>query len=187
MEMVVAIVRSDSKECSVCGIPILNYGGNRKSDTLIIVGQGDESDYESGKVLHGNWNKPLYQELSKRKLDMYSCSLVDYYPHEKPSTRTKIAREQWESCLKVSIDKLLKEADGKRFVLCVGSEVTKFFLGYGDVTCSGIPLKSKYLSAEMVMGIQSIQYVSSNSCGEFCLALDRFTDEVFKRRKHGNN
>jgi uracil-DNA glycosylase len=182
-----AVVRLDSKECPECSMPLVDYGGSRKSDIMIIVGQADESDFESGKVLHGSWNKPLYQELSKRKIDMYSCSLVNYYPHEKPSTRTKIAREQWERCLKLSTDKLLKEADGKRFILCVGSEVTKFFLGYGDVTCSGIPLTSKFFSAEMVMGIQSIQYVSTNSCGEFCLALDRFSEEVFKRRKYGNN
>ena len=175
-----AIVRTDSKECPVCGLPILDFGGLRKTDKMVITDFPDKSDYQSGKILQGEWNRPLYQELSKRGLDLYSMRLVSLYPHEKPSTQTKVARLRWKDCCDNWMEKLLQEAKTKKYVLCVGSEVTKFFLGYGDITCSGIPLKSKYLSADMVMGIQSLSYVSTNSSGEFCLALDNFVKEIRK-------
>lgn len=178
-----AVVRQDADECPICEEPVVNYGGKRNSDILVIVELPDDSDYEKGKILHGSGNKPLYDELSKQGLDLFSMRLVSLYLHAKPDTRTKVAREKWEKCQQVAMERLLAEADGKRFVLCVGSEVTKYFLGYGDVQCSGIPLKSKYLSAEMVMGIQTIAYASTKVIGEFRLAVERFAEEVHNRRK----
>ena len=182
-----AIVRQDADECPKCEEPIVNYGGSKKSDILVIVDLPDDSDYEKGKILHGKGNLPLYTELSMQGLDLYSMRLVSLYLHEKPDTRRKVDRQLWDECKKVAMQRLLVEADGKRFVLCVGSTVTNYFLGYGDLMCSGIPLKSKYLSAEMVMGVQSIAYVSTNVHGEFRLAIERFAKEVHSRRKNSGH
>ncbi len=173
-----AIVRSDSKECPVCETPTLDYGGSTKSDTMVIVDCPQPTDFESGKILHGDGNKPLYYEFSKRGLDLYSMRLVSLYPHEKPSTRTKEGKQSWSRCCEYGLNKLLGEAKSKKYILCIGSEVTRFFLGSPDISCSGIPLKSRYLSANIVVGIQSLSYVSTNSCGEFCLALDNFVKEI---------
>ena len=111
-----AIVRTDSKECPVCGLPILDFGGLRKTDKMVITDFSDRSDYQSGKILQGEWNRPLYQELSKRGLDLYSMRLVSLYPHEKPSTQTKVARLRWKDCCDNWMEKLLQEAKTKKYV-----------------------------------------------------------------------
>lgn len=160
--------------CPICHLPIIQPWG--KKGSILIIGEAPtREDIVNLRPFAGDYVHPLRLEMAKAGYDLYQCRLTTLWLHEPVKEGKKDQPE-----LKWHYQQALLEAIGSPFVLLLGTEATKYFLGYNSTEISGIPMTSPMLSAKLVMGTRSPLDVLGGTIGEFRLGIQKFVQE-YKR------
>lgn len=156
--------------CPICNELIVQPWGKGK---ILVIGEAPTADdLEEGKPFIGEYTHALRIEMAKAGFDLYQCRLTTLWLHAPVKEGKKDhSHSQWH------FDQALFEAEGHPYVLLLGTDVTKFFLGYNSTEISGIPMTSPMLSAKIVMGTRSPLDVLGGTIGEFRLGIQKFIKE----------
>ena len=153
------------RECQVCHGDMIPCTGPIKTDCLVVWDDLTEESYKDGKISSQFGWTVLRHELSRWGVDLYQLRVAPMWYH--PPTKIKGDYDY-------HIQQTILEAMGKKFVLLLGSEATKFFLNLNSIACSGLVLQSDLLGAKYVIGTQNPNDVLSKSAGEFQLGIEKF-------------
>lgn len=159
-------------KCEICNLPIIVPSGNAKANILVIDEHPTEDDLMAGKAYAGEYATILYAEMAKAGIDLWSCRITTLWLHapvkEGSGKRADHSHSRWH------FNQAVMECVGRTAVLCLGSDVTEFFLGHNSTEISGIPMTSPLISAPLVMGTRSTQDVLGGTVGEYRLGIQKF-------------
>lgn len=165
--------------CQICNQPIVKPYGPPHASILIIGEFPTKDDMDAGKPFTGDYAQVLYAEMSKAGYDLYQCRLTMLWLHppakEGSGKRADHSHSQWHQ------NQVLQECMDRTAILCLGTEVTEFFLGHNSTEISGIPMTSPLVSAPIVMGTRSPLDVLGGTHGEFVLGIQKFV-QTYKKQ-----
>ena len=165
--------------CEVCGSPIIIPSGNPNANILIIDEFPTEEDMAVGRAYAGEYSYILRSEFAKAGFDLLQCRITTLWLHapekEGSGKRADHSHSMWHK------EQALKECMDRTAILCLGTDVTQFFLGYNSTEISGIPMTSPITSAPLVMGTRSTQDVIGGTNGEYALGIRKFIQEYKKQ------
>ena len=168
-----------NKLCPICSQPIIEARGDKKSQILVVGSDVTDEDLEAGYALSGAYVNVLRGELAKYGLDLFQMRRTSMWLHPEAKGRTKGDVKEDERDWHFT--QVIMEAQDKKIILLLGSTATRFFLnGQAATNVSGLPMKADLLSAEVVMGTRSPLDALYGNCGEFCLGIKKFAEEVKK-------
>jgi uracil-DNA glycosylase len=165
--------------CPICNQPIIEARGDKKSQILVVGSDVTDEDMQTGYALSGVYSNVLRAELAIYGLDLLQMRRTSMWLHAEVKGRAK--GEIKENERDWHFTQVILEAQDKKIVLLLGSTATRFFLnGLAATNVSGIPMKADLLSAKVVMGTRSPLDALYGNCGEFCLGIKKFAEEVKK-------
>lgn len=165
--------------CPICNLPIIQPIGHPQAPILVITEKPTDDDMLSGKPFSGEYARVLYAEMAKAGYDLWQCRLTTLWLHEpvKEGSGKKAdhSHSLWHK------NQAVMESLGRTAVLCLGTDVTEFFLGHNSTEISGIVMTSPLISAPLVMGTRSPLDVMGGTLGEFSLGIKKFV-QAYKKQ-----
>ena len=147
--------------CPICNYKMVYPVGSPKSDTLLIGEFPGDEEIKEGRPWVGEAGKILRAELTRAGIAYVNCRATNLWLH-----RTN------DGCdISFHVDALMKEVEGKKYILLMGSELCKMFLDKGVSDLSGTI--TKFGGAKTVVCYNPAIAIHS-SVGEVRLAIQRF-------------
>ena len=170
--------------CPVCSLPIISPSGNPNS-TILLIGEfpGDE-EMKVGLPFVGKAGHVLRQEFYREKVDYKRLRITNLWLHPKHTAASrkkedqKLAAELNENCLKYFMECLLKEANGKKAILLIGSDAVKTLTGKSVSAWAGLRMTSDYLDPPLLMCSVNPASVYHVPLGETRLSIHKFVREM---------
>lgn len=157
-------------KCPVCGSEEVVPPSGKVNSPVLIVGEfpGDE-EIKEGRPFVGAMGGVFKTELSKLGVDVKALRICNLWQHE--PTKNK-------ECLEHGIKTVVKEAEGRKAILLIGSDTVKLFCDKSVAATTGLEVKSSYLSAPLIMSCIQPAIVFHSSIGEFRLSLQKFVSRI---------
>ena len=158
--------------CPVCGTERCVPPAGRKDSPVLLVAEfpGDEEVLD-GQPFTGRTGTIFKQQLGQLGWSLSNFRMMNLWQH--PPNKN-------EKCLKHGIQTVIKEAQGKKGILLIGSDVAKAFTQYNVSEICGIPVESDYFSAEVIMAMVNPAIVFHGVLGELQLGLEKFLKRIEK-------
>lgn len=153
-------------KCPICGKDnCVPASGSKNSPVLIIGSFPGKEELKEGRPMVGRNGGILRAELGRCSIDMKRLRITNLWQH---------AENKNAGCLVDGAKKAIQEAKGRKAILLIGSQATKYFGNCSVQDYNGLLIHSDYFSAKIVMPcIQPIN-VFSGGVGEFRLTIQKF-------------
>jgi DNA polymerase len=149
--------------CPICNYKMVPAVGPPKSDTLLIGEFPGEEEIKEGRPWAGEGGKILRAELAKAGIAYVNCRATNLWLHRMN-----------DGCdMAFHIDALMKEVEGRKYILLMGSELSKLFLEKPVSDLSGTV--TKFGGVKTVVCYNPAIAMHS-SVGEVRLAIRRFAE-----------
>lgn len=114
------------KKCPVCNLDVCSPSGDVASDILFIGSCASEDEIRYGRPFAGQIY-PIFKRMLFKiaHIDLTATRQILLWYHAKPTSKKALAND----CFAVSKDIVLKEMNGKRFIILVGSDAVREFTG----------------------------------------------------------
>lgn len=157
--------------CPSCGEQACPPSGN--SDDLLIIGEfpGDLEMIKghpfatSPKFMTAG--KVFRRELQRVGLSLSEFRVMNLWMHE-PNKN--------ENCFKAGYDAVLEEAQGKKAILLVGSDVVTTFTDFKVSEVNGLEVDSPFLSAPHIMAMVNPALALHRAFGEVRFAITQWKE-----------
>lgn len=158
-----------SKKC-VCGKDVVLWYGPKDTQFALIGDEPEDADYQVDMPWTGKNGKLLRSEMMSKSLDISRFRRGNLFVHAKPS----------DDCKNKHVAKTVTELTGKRAVLLIGSEVTKFFTGMSITDISGLNVAElvTLFQADVVIPVPKPTVLFTEGFGEVRFALHNFSKEL---------
>lgn len=156
--------------CSVCGsTKCVDPCGPEKSSYIIIGSYPGEDEVKGGIPFSGKTGVVLKSELRKVGLDFASFRVTNLWKHL-PNANPK--------CMQEGAEAAIAEAKGRQVVLLIGAEAVKFFCNLSVEGYNGLPVKSNYLSAPLIVACVQPTTVYHGGLGEIRLTIQKLSRKI---------
>jgi uracil-DNA glycosylase family 4 len=138
----------DIYTCPHCGRDdLVLASGPRRAKILIVAEWPGRDEIKKGKPMVGAMGKVLRNELARADLDMNQMRLANLWLH--PPQKKGKDNTIRDNCFNYGLEKVIKEAKGRKAILLIGSDTVSFFCDEKVSEVSGLEVKSSYLSAPL--------------------------------------
>lgn len=153
-------------KCPHCGHSLVEPAGPPTSPILLLGEFPGMEEIKVGRPWVGKAGEILRDELARVGISMASCRATNLWLHA-PS---KECPYDWH------LDQAMKELQGRKAVLLIGSEVTRVFLDAKVSDWVGLQVKSKLLPKTVKVAVVSYNPAIAlhGSIGEIRFAFQRF-------------
>jgi uracil-DNA glycosylase family 4 len=161
--------------CPICGsTDVVPPSGDPNSPYLIIGVSPGKDEVKEHAPMVGKTGGVLGAELRKLGRDKSEFRITNLW-HHPPSENKK--DENYEKCFNYGAEQAIKEAVGRKAVLLIGAETTKYLTGLSVETHTGLQVQSQYLSAPTFVCIQPTN-VYKGGVGEFRESLKKWIRQL---------
>jgi len=156
--------------CPICGThQMVSPSGRKDSPVLIIGDYPGDIEIKKGVPMVGPIGNVLKTELAFLGIDLRRCRLTNLWLHT-PNKQNE--------CMEFGIQQAILEAKGKKAILLLGSECTKYFCDKSVRRVCGLQVISPYLSAPIIYACLNPVIAfkrGGGGVGEVRLALKKFS------------
>ena len=158
--------------CPVCKTDetVLPFGP-KTSPVLIIGDHPGKDELRDGKPFVGATGGVLRSELSRVKLDSNRMRMTNLWMHE-PNEN--------DECMDVGAKAVLKESQGKKVILLVGSATVKYFANVSVEGYNGLVVACPYFPHAVAVACVQPTTVFHGTLGEFRFAMQQFAVVIRK-------
>lgn len=157
------------EKCPNCGNLLVKPAGPESSRILLMGEFPGVDELRMGVPFVGMIGDIVRRELARAGVQMVACRATNLWQHGK---NEKGCILDWH------INRAALELKGKKYVLAMGSEVTRAFFGVNVMDVSGLVLKSKVYPDVIFMACPNPAILLHAPVGEFRLALRKFEELV---------
>lgn len=155
------------EQCPACKDKLVNPRGPLASDYLLIGPYPGEHEIKTGQPWSGWAGEILASELQKVGLHLDMCRHTNIWlhlPNDNPQC--------WDFC----VGRLMKELQGRKYVLLMGSDTVSFFTEYNLMQANGMQIESDYLPGSVEVAVISVNPAQAlyGAVGELRFALENF-------------
>lgn len=157
-------------KCKLCGKLLVDPIGPEDSPILLIGEFPGYYEVTAGTPFQGPVGDVLKAELTRLSVDWRRLRLTNLWGHD----RSKDADE-----LDFHLGRLMKETQGRKGILMMGSEVSKVFVNKNATDISGVEVTSPLLpDVEVLMASVNPAVSTHGTVGEFRTDLTKFIRSV---------
>jgi uracil-DNA glycosylase family 4 len=162
--------------CPICGSSdIVLPSGDENSPYLIIGTAPGTEEVKEHAPMVGKTGGVLKNELRRLGRDISEFRITNLYQHPVQLDKKD---PNIPKCFEYGATLAIKEAVGKKAILLIGAETTKYFTGLSVETHSGLRVSSQYLSCENIFCMVQPTMVFKNGIGEVRLGLSKFIRQL---------
>jgi uracil-DNA glycosylase family 4 len=159
-------------ECPVCHsedciLPV----GPKSSPILIIGDKPGIQEVKDGKPFSGAISGVLRSELFRVGVDMGKIRITNLWLHEPNANK---------ECQENGAKKAILEAQNKKVILLIGSDIVKYFCSCSVEGYNGLMVESSWFPNAKIMACVQPAMVFHGSLGEVRFALSQFADLLKK-------
>lgn len=157
-------------KCDVCHRPLVSSCGPLDADILLVGEFPGWEEIKKGAPFVGRTEELLRDELAKVGIQYRSCRMTNLWQHEIDA----------EGCnISYHVRELGKEMNRHKYILLMGSEITKTYLNKGIMELSGMRLTGPLFPVHtVVIAAPHPGTVFRGRIGEFRLALQKFVKYI---------
>lgn len=162
--------------CPHCNNLLVEPIGPPNAQLLLVGDYPDYEDVRLGRCLSGsmddyrmNPRKVLFAELVKVGIQLSGCRYTNLWSHGKNDKECK---------LEYHIDRVAKEIKGKKYVLLMGTDASRAFIGVSSTEVYGLKFKLKMFPGTVFVVSPNPTSLITGNVGEFRLALERLKKEM---------
>jgi uracil-DNA glycosylase family 4 len=158
--------------CPICkSTDVVPASGNIDSPYLIIGSYPGDIEVKEHQPMTGKTGGVLKAELRKLGRDISEFRITNLWTHPVPTNKKD---ENYEKCFNYGVSLVVKEALGKKSILLIGSDPTKYFCGVSVEAYNGLRTTSQYLSCPNIFICVQPTMVFKGGVGEFRTSLTKW-------------
>jgi len=150
--------------CPICNYRIVEPAGPLQSKILLAGEFPGYEEMREGIPFTGKTGDVLRIELAKVGISFETCRMTNLWMHEK---NDKCNQDY-------HIKKFMEEADGRAFILLMGSDTSKSLFGMDIMRLSGLVVRSHMFPSSLIVFSPNPAIAFHGRAGEMQLAFRRF-------------